>query len=233
MGPVGNEPILVGTELSKIYQQQEAVDFVLDCPRLEARAGEIVAIVGRSGSGKSTLVQILGLLQQPDGGTLHVLGRDVLGLARRDRADFRAEHIGLVFQAFNLLPQLTAQQNVALASRGRQRDAAKEARRLLDTVGLGHRLDARPGEMSGGEQQRAALARAFINGPEVLIADEPTGNLDEANETLVMDLLAEYARQGHVVLLVTHSARLAEAASRVVALDAGVATCRAAVGGTR
>jgi ABC-type lipoprotein export system ATPase subunit len=185
------------------------------------QAGEIVALMGRSGSGKSTLAHICGLLMSADSGQVIIKGRDVTRLSSNAAADFRAHHIGLVFQAANLLPQFRAYRNVmvpALVSFGQARRAADTA---LTAVGLADRLASRPGELSGGEQQRVALARAWINKPDLLIADEPTGNLDQESEDILLRLFREYADQGRTVLIATHSQRVADTSDRILRIDSG------------
>jgi ABC-type lipoprotein export system ATPase subunit len=184
-------------------------------------AGEIVALMGRSGSGKSTLAHIAGLLMSADSGGLFINGHDVANLSPNAAARFRCRHIGLVFQAANLLPQFRAYRNVMVPAVTGFREARRAAEEALTAVGLRDRLLSRPGELSGGEQQRVALARAWMNRPDLLIADEPTGNLDRASEDLLLGLFGEYAHEGHAVLVVTHSSRVAETADRVVTIDSG------------
>ncbi|MEU1276853.1 ABC transporter ATP-binding protein [Streptomyces sp. NPDC005805] len=199
---------------------------------LGVRRGETVALVGRSGSGKTSLLMALGLLATPDTGTVHVDGQDTAGLSDAARSALRRDRIGFVFQSFHLLAHLTAAENVALAHRSGPRAGLGPARRLLGDVGLAHRLRHRPGELSAGEQQRVALARALVNEPGVLLADEPTGNLDAATEAEVLDLLARGAAdRGCAVLLVTHSREVADRADRVLHLTDG--TLRPIAGTTR
>lgn len=188
---------------------------------LDLFAGEVVALVGRSGSGKSTLLHVLGTLAAPDTGRLRIADIDVDPSDDRATARLRREHVGHVFQHAGLLPQLTAEENVALPSTDGVRGGLAAARRLLCQVGLGARLTHRPAHLSGGEQQRVAVARAIVNRPSVLLADEPTGSLDEATEREVMALLRSIAEDGCAVLIVTHNELVAAEADRVLRLDSG------------
>ncbi|TXS56059.1 ABC transporter ATP-binding protein [Streptomyces sp. t39] len=190
---------------------------------LGVAAGETVALVGRSGSGKTSLLMALGLLATPDAGTVLVEGRDTAGLGDAELSALRRDRIGFVFQAFNLLPQFTAEENVAMAHRSGLRGGAERAARLLGDVGLGHRLRHRPHQLSAGEQQRVAIARALVNEPAVVLADEPTGNLDAETESDVLDVLTRGAAgSGCAVLLVTHSGDVAARAGRVLRMADGV-----------
>lgn len=187
-------------------------------------AGEAVGIVGPSGSGKTSLLMLLAGLERPTAGTLTVAGRDLTALDEDALARFRREEVGIVFQAFHLIPTMTALENVAvpLEFAGR-RDAFDRAAAALTEVGLGHRLDHYPGQMSGGEQQRTALARAVVAEPRLILADEPTGNLDRGNGTAVMDLLFGLrARLGTTLLLITHDPALAERCGRQVRIEDGL-----------
>ncbi len=177
--------------------------------------GRISALMGRSGSGKSTLLHVLGLLTPPDTGRIHLDGRDVTGLRDAELADLRRRQLGFVFQSYNLLPQHSALDNVVLPALQRRTSALQRGRELLERVGLGDRAGHRPGELSGGEQQRVALARALINDPPVILADEPTGNLDENSEELLLKLFRELADEGKAVLIVTHNQAVAEIADTV------------------
>jgi ABC-type lipoprotein export system ATPase subunit len=187
--------------------------------------GEHVAVVGRSGSGKSTLLNLLGCLDRADGGELAFGDLSLTRASRRALARFRGRHLGFVFQAFNLIPELTAWENVLLAARyvGRDRAEAEQvAAALFTRLGITERKAHYPPALSGGEQQRVAFCRAILNDPPVLLADEPTGNLDEDNARVILDELATRARTGQAaVLLVTHSAELARAADRVLHLVDG------------
>ena len=186
------------------------------------RQGEFVAVAGPSGSGKTTLLQLLGALDRPTSGELHFEGRDLAALRDGQLTELRQGTIGFVFQQFNLIPTLTAAQNVnvALAPRGRASD--ERAAQLLETVGLAPRADHLPSQLSGGEQQRVAIARALANEPRVLLADEPTGNLDsETSEEIIRLLRTLSELHGHTVLLVTHEPDVAAAAPRTIRMQDG------------
>jgi putative ABC transport system ATP-binding protein len=190
---------------------------------LSVAAGEAVGIVGPSGSGKTSLLMLLAGLERPTGGKLSVAGRDLGGLDEDALAHFRRQEVGIVFQAFHLVPTMTALENVAvpLEFAGR-RDAFDRAAAALKDVGLGHRLEHYPGQLSGGEQQRVALARAVVAEPRLILADEPTGNLDRTTGTVVMDLLFDLrARMGTTLLLITHDPLLAERCERQVRIEDG------------
>jgi putative ABC transport system ATP-binding protein len=196
---------------------------IVDDVSLAIAAGESVAIVGASGAGKSTLLAILAGLEQPTQGSVFLNGQELTRLDEDGRAAARAEHVGFVFQAFHLVPSLTALENVMLPLElaGRS-DAARLARDVLGRVGLGPRLAHYPRQLSGGEQQRVAIARAFVGTPAILFADEPTGNLDTVTGGKVADLLFEFNRvAGTTLVLVTHERELARRCDRVLELDAG------------
>ena len=180
-------------------------------------------LVGPSGSGKSSLLMVMGGLEQATGGSVRAMGEDLTRLSEDALARFRRAHMGVVFQSFHLIPTMTALENVAtpLELAG-ARDAFERAREELKAVGLGHRCDHMPAQMSGGEQQRVALARAVVTRPEILLADEPTGNLDQANGAQVMDLLFDLRdRHGSTLVMVTHAPELAERCDRTVHLRDG------------
>ena len=183
--------------------------------------GEWIAVMGPSGSGKSTLLNILGGLDAPTSGRVVLDGQDISALSRNELARFRAEKIGFVFQQFHLVPYLTAVENVMLAQYFHSLADEREAAEGLGRVGLGDRLKHLPSQLSGGEQQRVCVARALINQPNVILADEPTGNLDEVNETMVMGLLAELHRAGHTIVLVTHDPEIGRMAERRIELHHG------------
>ncbi|HZP34717.1 MAG TPA: ABC transporter ATP-binding protein [Candidatus Acidoferrales bacterium] len=204
-------------DLSKIYGGVRALDKV----SFEVYPGEWIAIMGPSGSGKTTLINILGGLDRPTSGRALVDGVNVGTLGERELTRYRAEKVGFVFQNFHLVPYLSALENVMLAQYFHSIADEKEAAQALERVGLGDRLDHLPGELSGGEQQRVALARALINHPNLLLADEPTGNLDEANEQMVLEILRELHGSGHTILLVTHSQEIGRMADRRIELAHG------------
>ena len=190
------------------------------------RRGEWCAVFGASGSGKTTLLNLIGALEKPDAGKICVSGIDITRFSRREAARFRASRIGFVFQAYHLLPELSILENVALAARLAGSSAASARRRaseLLDGVGLSHRLRHRPSELSGGEQQRAAIARSLVNDPELLLADEPTGNLDARTGEGILELFRELRRRdpGRSIVMITHNRELAQVATRVVELADG------------
>jgi putative ABC transport system ATP-binding protein len=186
----------------------------LDGVSFRVNAGEWIAIMGPSGSGKTTLINILGGLDTPSAGQAIVDGTDVARLDEAGLTRFRAEKIGFIFQQFHLVPYLTALENVMLAQYFHSTTDEKEAQQSLERVGLGDRIEHLPSRLSGGEQQRVAVARALINHPKLILADEPTGNLDEANEEIVLRLLRELHRGGHTILMVTHAATIGRLADR-------------------
>lgn len=210
--------------ISKIYDTGKVKVEALRSIDLEVNKGEFVAITGPSGSGKSTLMNIIGCLDTPTSGTYVLRGQAVGGLDRDALADVRNRRIGFVFQNFNLLPQITAYENVELpllfgaVSRRERRDRVTD---LLERVGLGDRMEHKPTELSGGEMQRVAVARALAMDPDIILADEPTGNLDSTSGGDIMDLFHELWEQGRTVLVITHDAILAARASRVVAISDG------------
>jgi len=204
------------------------------CPAdLLIGAGDYVAVTGPSGSGKSTLLHLLGLLDSPTAGSYLLDGLDTSALADRDRSALRGRRIGFVFQAFHLLPYRTALENVLLAElynqtpRGSRLRAAVGA---LESVGLGHRLDALPTMLSGGESQRVAIARALVNQPSLVLCDEPTGNLDSRNAAALMDLLGRLNAAGFTIVVITHDAAVAAHARRTVAISDGVLSEQARAG---
>ncbi len=211
--------------VSKNFQEGERVRVVLSDVNASFAAGEFVAIVGRSGSGKSTLLNLLAGLDLPTAGAIWVGEIPVTQLNDRKRTLFRRDHIGFVFQFFNLIPTLTVRENVLLTAElsGWKPDEARaQADRLLDAVGLLERANVFTDKLSGGEQQRVAIARALCADPQVILADEPTGNLDADTGAQVMNLLTQLARErGKTLILVTHSAEIAAMANRVFRLDHG------------
>jgi putative ABC transport system ATP-binding protein len=214
--------------LRKSFQRPgEAALNVLDDLDFSVDEGEFVAIVGTSGSGKTTLMNILGLLDRPDSGDYELHGKQVAKLSPEERAKVRNEAIGFVFQQFHLLPKTTATENVELPmlySSRSDADIRRRARETLCRVGLEERLTHYPSELSGGQQQRVAIARAIVNDPAVVLADEPTGNLDQKSSEQIMDLFREINRNGSTILLITHDHAVARAASRIVVIENGQLT---------
>jgi putative ABC transport system ATP-binding protein len=191
--------------------------------KLDVTAGETLGLIGPSGSGKSSLLMVMGGLEQASGGRVHALGQDLTAMDEDALARFRRDNMGVVFQSFHLIPTMTALENVAtpLELAG-QKDAFERARAELEAVGLGHRADHFPAQMSGGEQQRVALARALVTRPRILLADEPTGNLDATNGAAIMDLLFDLRdRYGATLIMVTHAPELAARCDRVIRLRDG------------
>lgn len=211
--------------LCKSFQRPgEAELHVLDDLDFQVDDGEFVAIVGASGSGKTTLMNILGLLDRADSGSYELQGREVEELSPEQRAAVRNQTIGFVFQQFHLLPRTTATENVELPllySSKSDIDISRKARETLCRVGLEERLTHYPSELSGGQQQRVAIARALVNDPAIILADEPTGNLDKESGRQIMSLLSEINRNGSTILLITHDEEVASAASRVVRIADG------------
>lgn len=191
---------------------------------LRIAPGEFVAIMGSSGSGKSTLLNILGALDKPSAGSYRLNGTEVGAMDDDAASALRSRQIGFVFQSFHLLPRLTVLENVLLPQRylpEQDPEAPQRARSLLERMGLGHRIDHRPGELSGGQLQRAAIARALLNQPSLLLADEPTGNLDSKSATDVLQLFSELHSQGQTIVLVTHDPNVAAKAQRTILLNDG------------
>jgi ABC-type lipoprotein export system ATPase subunit len=219
--------------LSKSYTGPRGQVRALEEVSLHVAAGEFVAVQGPSGCGKTTLLLAAGGLLRPDQGQIIVDGHDLYALGDEERARLRAATIGFVFQQFHLVPYLSVLDNVLTPTLALPAaDGRARAEQLANGFGLGHRLHHVPAELSTGERQRTALARALLNRPKVILADEPTGNLDEANGRLVLGYLADFAREGGAVLLATHDPRAAEYAQRVVPLGAGQAASIPAGGGS-
>ena len=209
--------------VTKTYHRTDGPVHALAGISLDIPTGEFVVVRGPSGCGKSTLLTVVGGLGTPTAGRVVVDGEDLVAMSAAARARFRAERIGFVFQTFHLLPYLTVVDNVAAAALpGPRAEVRRRAQQVLEKVGMGHRLNHRPAELSTGECQRVAVARATINAPRLLLADEPTGNLDPENAAVVLSLLGDFSRQGGgTVLLVTHQETAAEYASRTVSLRGG------------
>jgi ABC-type lipoprotein export system ATPase subunit len=215
--------MIAASGLVKDFGAGRAARRVLDGVDLDVGAGEVVAILGRSGSGKSTLLHLLGGLDRPDAGRIEVAGERVDGASERRLSALRRRRVGFVFQFFHLLPELSGEANVLLAGRirGAHPQAAERGRELVDRLGLRSVAASLPGQLSGGEQQRFAIARALVNDPAVVLADEPTGNLDADSAAEVLRLLRAGAAEGRAVVLVTHEHAAADIADRVLTLREG------------
>jgi putative ABC transport system ATP-binding protein len=211
--------------VSKIYDIGEVKVTALDDISFRCEKGEAVSIMGPSGSGKSTLMNILGCLDRPTAGSYCLEGQDISSLNDNELAAIRNQKLGFVFQSYNLLPKMTALENVELpmvyAGHGHRRQSAIEA---LESVGIGNRAKHRPTEMSGGEQQRVAIARALINNPRIILADEPTGNLDTQSSHNIMDVLLEQRKKGITIIIVTHEEDIASYTERTIYLRDGKIT---------
>jgi putative ABC transport system ATP-binding protein len=219
-----SEPLIALEGIKKVFYTDEVETHALSDIHLEIRKGEYVAIAGPSGCGKTTLLSILGLLDSPTDGTYTLDGQPVSRLSASDRARVRNRQIGFIFQAFNLIGDLTVYENVELPLTYRGMDAAERRRRVteaLERVGMAHRMKHFPAQLSGGQQQRVAVARAVAGDPAILLADEPTGNLDSTNGEAVMELLRELHQSGATICMVTHDARYARHAERSVHLFDG------------
>jgi putative ABC transport system ATP-binding protein len=222
---VDNGAVIATDALGKRYRSGALDVDALRGIDLEIGQGELLAIMGPSGSGKSTLLSILGCLEQPTAGRYRLAGEEVAGFDEKRAARVRRERIGFVFQAFNLLPRATAQHNVELPlvySKVRREERRERAREALAQVGLGDRAEHLPSQLSGGQQQRVAVARAIVTRPSVLLADEPTGNLDSHSEAEVLDILTRVHAGGATIVMVTHAREVAERGTRIVHLRDGL-----------
>ncbi|MGQ0613667.1 MAG: ABC transporter ATP-binding protein [Planctomycetaceae bacterium] len=220
------DPIVSLSGVDKIYDRRGQSVRVLEKLDVEVERGDFIALMGPSGSGKTTLLNLVGGLDVPSAGRVTVLGEEISALGARALAAWRARHIGFIFQFYHLIPVLTAAQNVELPlllTRLGRRERRRRAALALEIVGLADRAGHRPGELSGGQQQRVAIARAVVSDPELLLADEPTGDLDARSAHEILDLMkALNAEHGKTILMVTHDPRAAAAARRVLHLDKGV-----------
>ncbi len=218
------EPVYELKSLRKDYRMGEETVHALDGIDLRITPGELLAIIGSSGSGKSTLMNMLGLMDRPSGGEMIFEGKDIARLSGWKRAELRSTRIGFIFQTFNLLPRLSVLENVLLPvsySRRRMPRRKERAREALDRVGMVHRIGHRPAQLSGGQRQRVAIARALINRPGLILADEPTGNLDSANVNRILELFQELQSEGNTMALVTHDDHVASYASRIIRMMDG------------
>ena len=215
-------PLLSVTGLTKSYETADRTVEVLRGINMTLSAGETLALTGESGSGKSTLLHLIGGLDVPDAGSIVVDGTDIARLDDKGRAAFRRDEVGVVFQQFNLIPSLTVSDNIAFQARIGGRYDAKRAADLAEALGLTEQLQKYPDQLSGGQQQRVAIARTLAAAPKLVLADEPTGNLDEANADLVLDLMTSLTMSaGAALMMVTHSERLAGRMARRLHLSAG------------
>lgn len=207
------------TNLEKFYRTEEVETVALNKLPMEVKEGEFVAVMGPSGCGKSTLLNILGLLDDPDGGSFMFNGIEVAGFNERKRADLRKRNIGFVFQSFNLIDELTVYENVELPliyCNIKADERKKKVEEVLDKMQIMHRRNHYPQQLSGGQQQRVAVARAVVNSPKLILADEPTGNLDSSNGNEVMQLLTDLNEQGTTIIMVTHSEHDAKYSHRII-----------------
>lgn len=212
--------LVEANELSKLYTGQQQVK-ALDNVSLKLQQGEFVVIRGASGSGKTTLLLTVGTLLRPDSGTLRIMSQEPYNMSNDDRARYRAENVGFVFQQFHLVPYLSVLENILAPALTNPQVSKDDAVRLMEQFGLSDRSNHLASQLSSGERQRCALARAMVTNPMLLLADEPTGNLDEVNAEIVMKSLADFSKQGGTVLLVTHDQRNSEFADRTLKMSNG------------
>ncbi len=212
-----SDHILTLTEVSKIYGELKALDNI----NLSVEKGEWLAIMGPSGSGKTTMMNIIGCMDRPSMGSVVLEGTNIAKLQPKDLTEIRRDKIGLIFQQFHLVNYLTAVENVMMAQYYHSMPDQEEAMEALESVGLGDRYKHLPNQLSGGEQQRLCIARALINHPSILLADEPTGNLDEKNEFIVMDIFEKLHNTGSTIIVVTHDQEVGDEAERIITLDHG------------
>ncbi len=219
------QPLLIAQNLGKIYRSGNVEVHAVRDVSLTVSPGEIVMILGPSGSGKTTLLSMLGCLLRPDSGHISIVGRDVTDLSEQARAEVRRRYLGFIFQGFNLLSALTVLENVAVAlniAGVKGKLAEVQAREILERLDLGHRLNFKPAELSGGEKQRVAIARALVNTPLLVLADEPTANLDSQNGHRVVEFFRDLTREQQCgVVMVTHDVRVRDIATRVLHMEDG------------
>jgi len=216
-----SEPLVAADAVARTYRRGAEEVRALERVSFKIQHGEFVAIVGPSGSGKTTLLNLIGCMDVPTSGSLWLAGREVQSLTERERTQLRREQIGFVFQHFGLVPTLTVEENIALPALFAHKRAGQRAPELLEMVGLAHRRTHRPHELSGGEMQRVAIARALINEPQLLLADEPTGNLDTTSGESIIALFQQLRAEGLTVVVVTHNPALAAVAQRQLQLRDG------------
>lgn len=214
-------PCITAEKLCKTYRRGVEEVHALRDVSFTIGTGELVSIVGQSGSGKTTLLNLIGCMDAPTSGSLRLADQDVAQLSERDRTQLRREQIGFVFQHFGLIPTLSVRENIALPALFARRRVQQRVDELLEKVHLTHRRDHRPHELSGGEMQRVAVARALINAPQVLLADEPTGNLDSVTGSAIIELFQDLLRDGLTVVVVTHNQELAAVTQRQLVLHDG------------
>ncbi len=211
-------------DVHKIYQVEEVLVPAINGINLEINKGDFVAVIGPSGSGKSTAMNLIGCLDTPSKGEIFLDQYNISHLSESDLAQIRGKRIGFIFQTFNLIPSLTALENVALPMTFQnipRNLKLKKSRDLLDLVGLGDRLNHLPGQLSGGQKQRVAIARALVNDPEIILADEPTGNLDTKTGQEIMNILLDLNKKGKTIILVTHNPELTKLANKIIKLKDG------------
>lgn len=214
-------PVVVAHRLSKVYRRGVQTVAALQDVTLEILPGDFLAIVGPSGSGKSTLLNLLGCMDRPSSGLLEIAGQDVSTATERLKVEFRRRHVGFVFQHFGLMPTLTVEENIRLPHLFSGNVPHADIDELLERLALAHRRRHRPSELSGGEMQRTAIGRALFNKPKLLLADEPTGNLDSATSASILELFRELNAGGQTIVVVTHNPQLAASAKRRITLQDG------------
>jgi len=222
-----SEDLIVTKELSKNYQIGKINVYALKPTSISIKSGDYISLAGPSGSGKSTFMNLLGCLDTPSTGTLFIEGTDVSILSENQLAKIRREKIGFIFQKYNLIPTLNAKENVSLAmsfAGVNSKEQLERSEHLLSIVGLSKRMDHKPSELSGGEQQRVAIARALANNPTIILADEPTGNVDTKAGDMIMSILEEINNKGETIIIVTHDPEIANRAHRHLKIHDGVVT---------